>query len=300
MTDTELYLTLGAVFIAVLGYAIYKYVNHQCLLRNRAHLMREAIRNRDFSFRISTRGLSFGERALQEALNDNCRYIQTLVAQNEMESWQRLTRVLTHEIMNAATPISTITQAYLSDPAIKGSPYEEGIRAIYTTTTGMTEFVRNFRKMNDLQEPTLTDIPLRDLLLSLKSMHTDIHWLLQVDDDVRIKADENMLRQVLTNLIKNAKEAGATKIEFKWEQQMHVSSYDPLAQQKFTLYISNNGKSIPAEEAKEIFTPFFTTKPTGTGIGLPLARQMMMKQGINLLLNDRSLPGYHVTFLLCN
>jgi signal transduction histidine kinase len=80
---------------------------------------------------------------------------------------------------------------------------------------------------------------------------------------------------------------------------MHVSSYDPLAQQKFTLYISNNGKSIPAEEAKEIFTPFFTTKPTGTGIGLPLARQMMMKQGINLLLSDRPLPGYHATFVLC-
>jgi nitrogen fixation/metabolism regulation signal transduction histidine kinase len=262
--------------------------------------MREAIYNRDFSFRISTKGLPFGERALQEALNDNCRHIQTLVAQNEMESWQRLTRVLTHEIMNAATPISTITQAYLSDPAIKGSPYEEGIRAIHATTTGMTEFVRNFRKMNDLQEPTITDIPLRDMLLSLKSMHPDIHWLLEVDDEVRIKADENMLRQVLTNLIKNAKEAGATKIEFKWEQQTHVSSYDPLAQQKFALYISNNGKSIPAEEAKEIFTPFFTTKSTGTGIGLPLARQMMMKQGINLLLSDRALPGYHVTFLLCN
>lgn len=300
MTDTYLYITLGAALIAVLGFAIYKYVHHQCLLRNRAHLMREAIHNRDFSFRITTKGLPFGERALQEALNDNCRHIQTLVAQNEMESWQRLTRVLTHEIMNAATPISTITQAYLSDPAIKGSPYEEGIRAIHATTTGMTEFVRNFRKMNDLQEPTITDIPLREMLLSLKSMHTDIHWLLEVDDEVRIKADENMLRQVLTNLIKNAKEAGATKIEFKWEQQTGASSYDPLAQQKYTLYISNNGKSIPAEEAKEIFTPFFTTKPTGSGIGLPLSRQMMMKQGINLLLNDRALPGYHATFLLCN
>ena len=148
MTDTELYITLGAALIAVLSFAIYKYVHHQCLLRNRAHLMREAIHNRDFSFRITTKGLPFGERALQEALNDNCRHIQTLVAQNEMESWQRLTRVLTHEIMNAATPISTITQAYLSDPAIKGSPYEEGIRAIHATTTGMTEFVRNFRKMN--------------------------------------------------------------------------------------------------------------------------------------------------------
>ena len=60
MTDTELYLTLGAALIAVLGFAIYKYVHHQCLLRNRAHLMREAIHNRDFSFRITTKGLAFG------------------------------------------------------------------------------------------------------------------------------------------------------------------------------------------------------------------------------------------------
>ena len=300
MTDTELYLALGAALIAVLAFAIYKYVHHQCLLRNRAHLMREAIHNRDFSFRITTKGLPFGERALQEALNDNCRHIQTLVAQNEMESWQRLTRVLTHEIMNAATPISTITQAYLSDPAIKGSPYEEGIRAIHATTTGMTEFVKNFRKMNDLQEPTLTDIRLHDLLLSLKSMYPELHWHLKVDDAVCLKADETMLRQVLTNLIKNAKEAGATSIEFLWEEQLEKSSYDPLAEPKFTLYISNNGKTIPAEEAKEIFTPFFSTKPTGSGIGLPLSRQIMMKQGINLLLRDNALPGYHATFLLCN
>ena len=299
MSELGFYITLGLSLVAVVGYAIFRYVRHQCLLRDRAHIMREAIRNRDFTFRLPTKGLSFGERALQEALNDNCQHIQTLVAENEMESWQRLTRVLTHEIMNAATPISSITQAYLSDPAIKGSPYEEGIRAIHQTTTGMTDFVKNFRKMNDLQEPTIGNINLYELLCSLKSMHTELQWKLEVDADVCIKADENMLRQVLTNLVLNAKEAGAKEIAFQCEVHQSTSSYEPLEEQRFSLYISNNGKPIPSEVAKEIFIPFFTTKPTGSGIGLPLARQMMMKQGFNLLLHDRTLPGYHATFVLC-
>ena len=299
MSELGFYITLGLSLVAVVGYAIFRYVRHQCLLRDRAHIMREAIRNRDFTFRLPTKGLSFGERALQEALNDNCQHIQTLVAENEMESWQRLTRVLTHEIMNAATPISSITQAYLSDPAIKGSPYEEGIRAIHQTTTGMTDFVKNFRKMNDLQEPTIGNINLYELLCSLESMHTELHWKLEVDADVCIKADENMLRQVLTNLVLNAKEAGAKEIAFQCEVHQSTSSYEPLEEQRFSLYISNDGNPIPSEVAKEIFPPFFTTKPTGSGIGLPLARQMMMKQGFNLLLRDRPLPGYHATFVLC-
>ena len=85
--------------------------------------MREAIRNHDFTFHLPVKGLFFGERALQEALNDLGKDISSLVAQNEVESWQKLTRVLTHEIMNATTPICSISQAYLNNPQIKGTPY---------------------------------------------------------------------------------------------------------------------------------------------------------------------------------
>lgn len=300
MTHLEMLLTLGALVLIMLGFTLYKYVRHQCLLRDRAHLMREAIRNKDFSFRLPVKGLSFGERALQEVLNDFSGYINTLSAQKEVESWQRLTRVLTHEIMNAATPISSITQAYLADPALKDTPYEEGIRAIYTTSTGMTTFVKNFRKMSALQDPMMSDVQLLDLLQSLKSMHTDISFHLQVAADACIKADENMLRQVLLNLIQNAKEAGATQMAFSFTQQQASVVYAHDPERKFSLYVSNNGSPIPAEVRSEIFIPFFTTKPTGTGIGLPLSRQMLMKQGINLLLCDRPVPGFHATFVLCN
>ena len=300
MTHLEIILTLGAIGIIGVGYTIYRYVRHQYVLRDRAHLMREAIRNKDFTFRLPTKGLSFGERALQEALNDFGLYINTLSAQKEVESWQRLTRVLTHEIMNAATPICSITQAYLTDPKLKDTPYDEGIRAIHTTCIGMTEFVKNFRKMSALQEPYITDFPLLDLLLSLKAMHTDITWHLNIESETRIKADENMLRQVLTNLIQNAKEAGAKDIDIRFTKTIRESNNAYDNEHKFSLYVSNNGTPIRAEVRSEIFIPFFTTKPTGNGIGLPLSRQMMMKQGINLVLCEHAMPGYHTTFALCN
>ena len=92
------------ILIAIVAFACWFY-RHQQLLKDRAHLMREAIHNRDFTFHLPVKGLFFGERALQEALNDMGKNVRTLVAQKEVESWQRLTRVLTHEIMNATAPI---------------------------------------------------------------------------------------------------------------------------------------------------------------------------------------------------
>ena len=123
------FIILALVLAVALACGVY---HHQCVLKDRAQTMRDAIRHRDFMFRLPTRGLLFGEKALQEALNDMGQEIQQLVAQNEVEAWQRLTRVLTHEIMNATTPILSISQAYLQSPAIHGSPHEEGIRAILT------------------------------------------------------------------------------------------------------------------------------------------------------------------------
>ena len=128
--NTIFHIYIIGIILLVIGGIIYLVLRHQRNLKSRAFLMQEAIRNGDYSFRLSTKGLLFGERALQQALNDMENDIGRLVAQHEVESWQRLTRVLTHEIMNATAPISSICQAYLSNPDIQGSSYEEGIRAI--------------------------------------------------------------------------------------------------------------------------------------------------------------------------
>ena len=274
-----LYIIISIVII-ILAICFY---HHQTILRDRAYLMREAIRNHDFTFHLPVKGLFFGERALQEALNDLGKDISSLVAQNEVESWQKLTRVLTHEIMNATTPICSISQAYLNNPQIKGTPYEEGIRTIYDTTRGLSTFVDSYRKFTQLQEPVPTDIILVDLINSLKLLYKDIEWNITIPSETTIHADENLIRQVLINITKNAIEAGAKKMDIRWNN---------------ALYISNNGVPIPAGARREIFIPFFTTKSNGSGIGLALSRQIIMRQGMNLRLADTPVSGYHTTFVI--
>lgn len=282
MGTTE-YIIAGAVALLLTGYVAWRFYRHQCLLRDRAHLMREAMRNRDFTFRLPLKGLFFGERAMQKALNDLSKDINVLTAQKEIESWQKLTRVLTHEIMNAATPISSISQAYLADPNIKGTPYEEGIQAIQKTSESLSNFVRNFRTITLVQEPDMREVNLAGLCRSLRSLYPDLTWHTDIAPDTCIRADESMMMQVLTNLTKNAVEAGATDMDIRWNK---------------ALYVSNNGAPIPAEVRGEMFVPFFTTKRSGSGIGLSLSRQMTVMQGMKLSLAERPVPSYRTTFVI--
>ncbi len=266
--------------VAVGGWLFYR---HQCVLRDRAEMMREAIRNKDFMFRLPNQGMFFGERALQETLNDFSGNVNRLMARNEVESWQRLTRVLTHEIMNAATPIRSISEAYLQSDAIKGTQYEEGIRAIHETSVGLTTFVDSYRKMTQLQKPQPADVCLLQTVNTVKALCPDVDWRIDIDAAQTMVVDEGLLRQVLINIVKNAVEAGAHTIDVRWQDG---------------LLVSNDGAIIPPTVCDEIFVPFFTTKTTGCGIGLSLSRQILMVQGYDLALADRPVAGHHVTFII--
>ena len=286
--------SVAIVLIAALAaLAVYR---HQCLLRNRAELMRDAIRHRDFAFHLPLKGLLFGERALQETLNNMGWEIQKLVAQNEVESWQRLIRVLTHEIMNATTPIQGISQAYLAKPGIKGTPYEEGIRTIRDVSTGLAAFVESYRKLTLLQEPVLKDFSLQAFCNSISVLYPDISWDIQVPGDIVIHADENLLRQVFINIVKNAIEAEADAVCIRHIPHPQAQGRHPQAFYK--LQVSNNGHVISDDVAAEMFIPFFTTKPHGSGIGLSLSRQLLVMQRFSLSLLERPANGYNVTFVI--
>ena len=274
------YIIIGIVILVEVGTIIH----HQRKLRLRAHLMEEAIHNRDFTFRLPTNGLLPGERAMQETLNRLGEIIRQQVNQNEVESWERLTRVLTHEIMNATAPIASISQSLLVRPDVKGTPLEEGIHAIFTTSQHLNNFVDSYRKLSQLQQPTLEDVHLSALVHDIQQLYPDVAWDCSVTDDAIVSADPNMLRQILINLVKNALEAGARRIGIEY----HAGG----------LLVSNDGLPIPAEARKSIFVPFFTTKRTGNGIGLSLARRMMIQQGGSLSLLDQPQSGYHATFSL--
>ena len=273
------YIIIGIGCLAVGG--LVWFWRHQRSLKVRAHLMQEAIRNRDFTFRLPTDGLLPGERAMQDTLNQLGETIRQQVNQNEVESWERLTRVLTHEIMNATAPVSSISQSLLGRPDVKGTPLEEGIRAIFTTSQHLNTFVDSYRKLSQLQQPALGDVRLSALLHDIQLLYPDLSWQCDVADDVVVSADPNMLRQILINLVKNAIEAGARHIGIGYQG---------------SLLISNDGQPIPAEARQSIFVPFFTTKRTGNGIGLSLSRRMMIQQGGSLNLTDHPHSGYHTTF----
>ena len=272
--------------------------------------MREALRNHDYSFRLPTKGLPSGERAMQQLLNDLGQEIRRLMAQQEVESWQRLTRVLTHEIMNATAPISSITQSFLNRPDVKGTPLEDGIRAICETSAGLTSFVESYRKFMQLQKAEPTDTSLLEVVASVQSLYTSLHWNIDIPADQKVYADSHLLRQVVTNLVKNAQEAGATQISLQWRPEDGTSgartpgTFEPSRTGVFEpsrtglLTVSNDGAPIPADIRREIFVPFFTTKRRGSGIGLALSRQMMVMQGGDLTLSDSHQHGHRVTFLL--
>lgn len=272
------------IHVVVLVGGLIAFFHHQNKLRTRAHLMREAALNRDFTFRLPVNGLFYGERALQEALNDLGQDIGKLVAKNEVESWQKLTRVLTHEIMNVSTPIQSISQAYLEHPQVVGSSLEKGIYAIHEAADNLVAFVDSYRKMTQLQEPVITNVCLKKFILNLKALYPTIKWEIQIPETVSVEADEMLLRQVFVNITKNAIEAQAKRVNITWQAP--------------SLHISNDGTPILPEVRRDIFVPFYTTKSTGTGIGLALSRQIMTMQGCALRLVEKADAGYHVTFVL--
>lgn len=289
------YYIISALVILIVVILLWQW-RHQRLLALRARLMREALRNRDFTFRLPTDRLLPGERELQSTLNDMGSEINRLLARNEVESWQRLTRVLTHEIMNAVAPIQSITQAYIGSPLVKDTPLEEGMQAIYDTSLGLSTFVDIYRKLTQLQPADIQSLNLPQFINTIKALYPEVEWNINLSGVTTVDTDHGMFRQVITNIVKNAIEAEAHTIDISisYNGSSHADGY----KNNLRLLISNDGQLISPEESREIFIPFFTTKKTGQGIGLSLARQMMIACHGNLWLADRPVVGYHTTFIL--
>jgi signal transduction histidine kinase len=295
-----MYIILIIIAIALVLYLLW---HHQHTLKVRAYLMTESIRNRDFSFRLSTKGLLFGERAMQQSLNDMGEEVRQLVNHSEVESWEKLTRVLTHEIMNSTAPIASISSSLLNREDVVGTPLEEGIRAIHSTAARLNTFVVNYRKMSQLQKPEPQDFDLTPFLKNLTSLYPELEWEIDMPSTCTAHTDAALLHQVLINMVKNALEAGAKKMGLKVERidtSYHHQSYqiETSNASRVSITISNDGKPIPPDVRSSIFIPFFTTKATGSGIGLSLSRQIIIKQGGSLELLDTPMPTYHTSFCI--
>lgn len=286
MSDVWIVIAVAAAIVVLLGLWFWQ---HQRSLVRRANIMQEAIRNHDLTFQLPTKHMFSGERALQETLNQLGEHIREQVNLGEVESWEKLTRVLTHEIMNATAPIASISQSMLHHPAVKNSDLEEGINAIHNTVVHLNSFVDGYRKYSALQKPVPQQVNLAEVVNDVMLLFQDVKWQNTLAGDIIIKTDPNLLRQILINLVKNAIEAGTKTMGLECERSQDG---------KVMLYISNDGEMIPPEARSSIFIPFFTTKRKGNGIGLSLSRRLLTIQGGMMSLLEHPRTGFHTTFLL--
>lgn len=248
----------------------------------------------NLSIRVSETVLK-GERVKLIAMND----IHGEMEDKEVDTWIRLTRVLTHEIMNSVTPITSISSTLLSRHDEMKEELRNGLELISDTGKGLISFVESYRRFTHIPtpQPTLFYVGrFIERMTQLASHHHASHIAIQADirpDDLILYADEDLIGQVVLNLLKNAIQAiGPDHPDGQIMVRASCNSNESIV-----IEISNNGPTIPPEEAEHIFTPFFTTKEGGSGIGLSVARQIMRLSGGSISLKSNA-PNHQTTFVL--
>ena len=202
------------------------------------------------------------------AFND----ISSEIAENEQQSWSKLIRVLTHEIMNTITPIASLSDTLLGFDDISGE-IKNGLSTISESSKGLIKFVDSYRNLTRVAPPVKKAFYFRELaerVISLTREQAVISGAVctyeELSEDIILYADEGQITQILINLVKNAVQAEAKNIGITAE--INPSEH-------IIINVTNDGHPISKESQDEIFVPFFTTKQEGTGIGLSLSRQIM-------------------------
>ena len=212
----------------------------------------------------------------------NLKNIRSILEENEMEAWQKLVRVLTHEIMNSITPIISLSDT-LCERALQQGMEEEsillqGMKTIHRRSKGLLGFVENYRKLSRLSSPILAPVRVGDWLDDIKKLFpsSKVRYIYKVEDENRkLMIDRSQMEQVLINLLKNAGEACAEQPH----PEVVVETAYLAEKHTFQLSVKDNGNGILPEVQDKIFIPFFTTKTTGSGIGLSLCKQIMTLHG---------------------
>lgn len=226
--------------------------------------------------------------------------VERQLQQNEQESWTRLIRVLTHEIMNTVSPIASLSEGlsqYVSshDDHLE-MDVKSGLDTISKSSRDLIRFVESYRELAGVARPVKKGLMVSDLIGKVMSLTAG--QCLEAgagctfsyqSDDILIYADESQISRVIINLIKNAIQAGATQISI-------FAEIDRLEQTR--IHVTNNGAPISPASQEQIFIPFFTTKSDGSGIGLSLSRQIMRAHNgqLDLLRSDSQITEFLLTF----
>jgi nitrogen fixation/metabolism regulation signal transduction histidine kinase len=229
--------------------------------------------------------------------------IDDTLNRNESEAWKKLLSVMTHEIMNSIAPIASLAEtlktkvaALVEDP--HGAPLDindldSGIESIKKRSEGLLKFSKTYRSLNKITKLNLNIIFVKNLFESIKTLmlpslsakNIELDFKVE-NENLEVEIDSYLIEQVLINLILNGVEAckGVEKPKITISTQKTIGGF-------ITIKVRDNGKGIPEEILEDIFIPFFTTKKSGSGIGLSLCKQIMMLHKGKILINSKEGEG---------
>ena len=208
------------------------------------------------------------------------------LSNQEVDSWIKLIRVLTHEIMNTITPVTSLSETLLTR-VTEDKDLKQGLETIHKTGTELLAFINNYRRFTHVPQPQPALFYVEPFLERMALLCNHEVEIEVSPKDLLVYADESLLSHVVTNLLKNAVEAFREKEKLSF---IRLQAYANV-QESIIIDVSNNAGLIPEDVASHIFIPFFTTKPEGSGIGLSLSRQIMRVSGGSLSLHQDKAQG---------
>lgn len=225
-------------------------------------------------------------------LND----LRAAVDERELDAWIKMSHVLTHEIMNAITPVVSLSASLLEKKDRTPAQLQEGVSVIYSTSQGLLSWVENYRKFSSLPTPVPALFYIHELtdeIATLKMIPQYISLNVSiVPEDILLYADKHLIRQVVINLVHNAVQAIGEDIG-----QIEILSY-VREDDHVVIKVCNDGPAISEEVRQHIFVPFFTTKAHGSGIGLSVCKQIMTLSNGSITLLPSGTSGWNTTFVL--
>lgn len=220
--------------------------------------------------------------------------VQPVIQKNETDAQQQLVRVLTHEIMNSLTPIISLADTLCEGVEQDTLDHDDllmALQAINRRSNGLLQFVENYRKLQRISKPQFEDVRIGDLVADLQHLYPDSIFHYEIEnEDQRLLMDRSHIEQVLINLLKNALEA----VENEEIPYIRLTTHLSSNKRDFIISITDNGKGILPEVMERIFVPFFTTKTSGSGIGLSICKQIVTLHGGTITASSK--PGDKTTF----
>jgi signal transduction histidine kinase len=282
MTFTIWHIIAVAVIVAILAAVIATLCIRRKDIKKVAYMM-DALEDGELNFRFQDKN------KFNRTLNRIRTIFEKQRQAHEQDSWTKLIRVLTHEIMNTVAPIASLSDALSQSIDEDGHcelDVKTGLDTISDSSKNLIKFVETYRQLSGVAKPIRRAIDLQELMDRVLSLNSEfsascgaVCTYRPEEPDLIIYADEGQISQILINLIKNALQAGAKHIDIS----ARMGKEDELI-----IQVANDGEPIPASAQEQIFVPFYTTKKEGSGIGLSLARQIMRQHNgsIDLLRSD--------------